>query len=61
MIINSHNLNYSETEKPFRQIINDLDDQAEKEYLDPEELALLKMKELGFPMEAEDEDFVEQR
>lgn len=52
---------YIESNKTFRQVINDLDQDANEESYDPEDFALQKMKELGFPVEAEDEDFIEQR
>lgn len=50
-----------ETEKSFRQIVDDRDRIAEEEFWEPEEFALKKLQELGFPMEAEDENYVEQR
>lgn len=50
-----------ESNKSFRQIIDDLDQDANEESYDPEDFALQKMKELGFPVEAEDEDYIEQR
>lgn len=50
-----------ETEKSFRDIMNDADDLAESHQLEAEDLALRKLQELGFPMEAEDENYVEQR
>jgi len=50
-----------ETEKSFRQVIDDLDREAEEAIYEPEEMALKKLQELGFPMEAEDEDYIENR
>lgn len=50
-----------ETEKTFREIINDIDKVAEEEDFDPEEFALQKIKELGFPVEYDDQDLIEQR
>lgn len=38
-----------------------MDQEANEESYDPEDFALQKMKELGFPVEAEDEDYIEQR
>jgi len=50
-----------ETEKTMREVLNYYDQEAEEEMYEPEEYALQKMKELGFPMEFDDEDFIEQR
>lgn len=50
-----------ETEKSFRQIIDDRDQIAEEEHWEPEEFALKKLQELGFPMEEPDENYIEQR
>jgi carbonic anhydrase/acetyltransferase-like protein (isoleucine patch superfamily) len=50
-----------ETEKPFRQIVDERDKIVEQEHFEPEEFALQKLHELGFPMEAEDEHYIEQR
>jgi len=50
-----------ETEKPFRQIIDDRDRVTEEEHYDPEEFALKKLQELGMPVEAEDENYIEHR
>lgn len=50
-----------ETEKSFRQIIDDLDEKENSQFEDSEAQALKKMKELGFPMEFDDEDYIEQR
>lgn len=42
-----------------REVINDLDRiTAEAEY-DHESLALQKMRDLGFPMEGEEEEYIE--
>ncbi|EAR99480.2 transcription factor apfi protein, putative (macronuclear) [Tetrahymena thermophila SB210] len=50
-----------ETEKSFREVLNDFDRiTAEAEY-DHESLALQKMRDLGFPMEGEEEEYIEQR
>jgi len=50
-----------ETEKTSRQIIDDLDQATNESYYSPEQWAASKAKELGFPMEQQDEDFIEQR
>jgi len=50
-----------ETEKSFRQVLDDMDQETLEEMWEPEEYALQKMKELGFPMEADDEEYMEQR
>eukprot|EP01017_Pseudomicrothorax_dubius_P014439 TRINITY_DN1685_c0_g1_i1.p1 TRINITY_DN1685_c0_g1~~TRINITY_DN1685_c0_g1_i1.p1 ORF type:complete len:348 (-),score=73.18 TRINITY_DN1685_c0_g1_i1:176-1219(-) len=50
-----------ETEKTFRQVIDDEDQEAREEEYNAEELALLKIKQLGFPVEYDDQDFIEQR
>jgi len=50
-----------ETEKPFRQVIDEIDNREEYEIMDAEEVALGRMRELGFPTEAQDEDYAEQR
>jgi carbonic anhydrase/acetyltransferase-like protein (isoleucine patch superfamily) len=50
-----------EAEKTFREIIDDKDLKVEQDHYDPEDWALQRAKELGFPMEADDEDFMEQR
>lgn len=52
---------FLETEKSFRQILNDIDANSEEDYLDPEDIAIAKLQELGFPVEAEDEELIEQR
>lgn len=50
-----------ETEKSLREIINDRDRAAEMAYADQEDLAIMKLKELGFPTSYDDEDYIEQR
>lgn len=50
-----------ETEKSSRQVIDDLDEKETEKFYSPEDWAIVKAKELGFPVEYEDEDFVEQR
>lgn len=48
-----------ENEKTFREILNDLDKDAESAFLDAEDLALNKLKDIGFPTEYDDEDYIE--
>ncbi|EGR30110.1 transcription factor apfi, putative [Ichthyophthirius multifiliis] len=50
-----------ETEKSFREYINDMDQMYAEQSYDPEDFALQKLQDLGFPMEFEDEDYMEQR
>lgn len=50
-----------ESEKTFRQQIDDKDDKAELETFEPEELALRRLQEMGLPVEPEDEQYIEQR
>ncbi len=50
-----------ETEKSFRDVINDEDQREEEVWWDSEEIALKQIKDLGFPMEYEDEDYIEHR
>ncbi|KRX07622.1 Trimeric LpxA-like protein [Pseudocohnilembus persalinus] len=50
-----------ETEKSFRDIVDELDDKFNQKFEDSEAQAIRKMKELGFPMEFDDEDYIEQR
>lgn len=52
---------FLETEKSARQVIDDLDNKETENYYNPEDWAVEKAKELGFPVEYEDEDFLEQR
>jgi len=48
-----------ENEKSFREIMNDLDKDAENAFLDAEDLALNKLKDIGFPTEYDDDDYIE--
>jgi len=50
-----------ETEKSARDVINDEDQREEETWYDAEDLALKQIKDLGFPMEYEDDDFIEHR
>lgn len=50
-----------ESEKTFREIINDKDREVERDYADAEDLAIARLKELGFPTDYDDEDYIEQR
>lgn len=42
-------------------MLNDLDKAAEDAFLDVEDIAVNKLKDLGFPTEYDDEDYIEQR
>jgi hypothetical protein len=48
-----------ENNKSLREIINDKDRDMEKAYCDAEDLAINKLKELGFPTDYDDEDYIE--
>lgn len=48
-----------ENGKSLREIINDRDRATERIYLDAEDLAVEKLKELGFPTDYDDEDYIE--
>ncbi|CAD8050818.1 unnamed protein product [Paramecium sonneborni] len=50
-----------ETSKSFRQIVLDTDERLQKQQMGSEEEALQKIAELNFPLEYEDEEFIEQR
>lgn len=50
-----------ECEKTFREVIDDLDKKDEEMLYEPEELALKEMIKLGFPIEPEDDEHLEQR
>ncbi|CAD8046452.1 unnamed protein product [Paramecium primaurelia] len=50
-----------ETSKNFRQIVIDTDERLLKQQRGNEEEALQKIAELNFPLEYEDEEFIEQR
>lgn len=50
-----------ETEKGFREIIDDLDRQVAASVEDEEAELLREIRKLGFPMNYEDEDYIEQR
>lgn len=50
-----------ECEKSFRQVIDDMDKNEEEALYEPEEIALKEMVKLGFPIEPEDDDLIEQR
>ena len=42
-------------------MLNDLDKAAEDAFLDVEDIAVNKLKDLGFPTEYDDEDYIEHR
>lgn len=48
-----------ENDKSMREIINDRDRETERVYMDAEDLAVEKLKELGFPTDYDDEDYIE--
>ncbi|CAK90824.1 unnamed protein product (macronuclear) [Paramecium tetraurelia] len=50
-----------ETSKNFRQVVIDTDERLIKQSRGTEEEALQKIAELNFPLEYEDEEFIEQR
>lgn len=52
---------YAESEKSFRQLVNEADKKEEEELYEPEEIALKHMEKLGFPIEPEDEPEMAQK
>jgi len=53
--------NNIEAEKSFREVLNDLDRATEDTFLDVEDIAINKLKDLGFPTEYDDEEYIEHR
>ena len=50
-----------ETNKTTREIIDDLDKVEAEDYMKPTEFAIAKLREMGFPVDEEDQDLIEQR
>ena len=50
-----------ESEKSFREILNDRDREALYNSLPLEDVLALKMREMGLPVDADDEENMEQR
>jgi hypothetical protein len=50
-----------ENEKSFREILNDKDREALYNQLSMEDIVALKMREMGLPVDGEDEENMEQR
>lgn len=68
-VINEHHqellqlarIHSEENGKSLREIVNDMDRVEDENYMDVEEMALKHMKDLGFPIDGEDDDYIEQR
>mmetsp|Transcript_40300 Transcript_40300/g.35804 ORF Transcript_40300/g.35804 Transcript_40300/m.35804 type:complete len:177 (+) Transcript_40300:509-1039(+) len=54
-------VHFDETNKTTREIINDLDKVEAEDYMKPTEFAIAKLREMGFPVDEEDQDLIEQR
>lgn len=52
---------FAESEKSFREILDEQDRKEEEDFYEPEELALQEMEKMGFPIEPEDEGTMEQK
>ena len=50
-----------EAEKDFRQILDDEDERNAEETQDTEDIVLNQLMEMGYPVENEDDEFIEQR